>query len=114
MLILLFAFQVCWQAPTENVDGTPITRLTHFDIYYGAERNTYTRQIRAGANSTCANVRAAEGVYYVAMTATDQDGDQSAYSNEVRKIESRLSGPGGGSVLQGPTGGQVITGDDNG
>ena len=107
--ILLMAFQVCWQAPTENVDGTPVSGIREYDLYYGTASGAYTRQLRVGANSTCINVRAAAGVYYVAMTATDLDGDQSAYSNEVRKTESRLSGPSGGSVLQGPSRGRVTT-----
>ena len=107
--IILFAFQVCWEAPTENVDGTPINGIREFDLYYGGARGTYTQQIRLGANSICMNVRAAPGVYYVVMTATDLAGAQSAYSNEVVRTESRLGGPSGGSVLQGPSDGQVIT-----
>jgi hypothetical protein len=41
------------------------------------------------------------------MTAFDADNNESAYSNERVKTESRLGGPSGGELL-GPSGGTLI------
>ena len=75
-----------WAAPTENVDGTPLTDLAGYRIYYGSESRTYSdmEEIMEPA-STGYTLNLASGDYYVAMTALDQQGNESAYSNEVRK-----------------------------
>lgn len=107
------AFQVCWEAPTENIDGTPLTDLMGYVIYFGTASRNYDRQRtlfieRPWPLNDCYNVRTSAGVYYVAMTAFDVDNNESAYSNEVLKEEPRLGGPSGGELL-GPSGGGLIT-----
>lgn len=95
------AFQVCWTPPTENMDGTPLTDLAGYVVYFGTSSRTYSMSRTIGVTSGrhCYNVRTASGDYYVAMTAFDADGNESPYSNEVLKREGRLSGPSGGTLI---------------
>ncbi|MGE0624801.1 MAG: hypothetical protein AB7I04_17455 [Pseudomonadales bacterium] len=75
-----------WVAPTENVDGTTLNDLAGYRIYYGTESRAYGNMVdvpSAGATSHTLNL--ASGDYYVAMTALDAQGNESAYSNEVLK-----------------------------
>jgi len=106
--IWLFALQICWQNPTENIDGTPVDEPLTIQIRYGNESGNYLWVNDGPSQPTCRNLRVAPGVYYIVATATDRQGDVSAFSNEVMKTETRLDGPSGGSLI-GPTGGRVIT-----
>lgn len=94
MLELLFAayFTVCWQPPTENVDGSPVSELTSYSIFwtdtsgvYSSEENIHDIGASTAADQgnceTVNNVTAAN--YYVVMTVTDAEGDESGMSNEV-------------------------------
>ena len=77
---------ISWQAPTENVDGSPLTDLGGYTIYYGETSGNYTDEVSVNnPNATSFSVTLASGQYYVAMTATDVDGNESAMSNEVLK-----------------------------
>ena len=77
---------ISWQAPTENVDGSPLTDLSGYTIYYGQNPGDYTEQVDVNnANATNYSVTLAAGEYYVAMTALDLEGNESALSNEVIK-----------------------------
>lgn len=76
-----------WVAPTENVDGTPLTDLTAYRIYYGSGSRSYDDFLNLpDPNATSYAVDLVSGTYYVAMTAIDGEGNESAYSNEVIKI----------------------------
>lgn len=73
-----------WQAPTENVDGTPLTDLAGYRIYYGQLSRSYTGDSAVddpSASST--TISLPSGTYYVAMTALDAEGNESTYSNEI-------------------------------
>ncbi len=75
-----------WSAPTENVDGTPLTDLAGYRIYYGTASRNYTDMTEITNPATTSHtLDLASGDYYVAMTALDQQGNESAYSNEVLK-----------------------------
>ncbi len=75
-----------WVAPAENVDGTPLTDLAGYRIYYGTSSRDYAGMVELN-NPAVTNhtLSLASGDYYVAMTALDQEGNESAYSNEVLK-----------------------------
>ncbi len=87
-----------WDAPTTNVDGTPLTDLAGYKVYYGTPSHNYTSVINVGMAS-CQNSNGktvctytveglTPGTYYFAITAYDIEGDMSFYSNEVgKKIE---------------------------
>lgn len=73
-----------WVAPTENVDGSALTDLAGYRIYYGDQSRAYTEELAvANPAATEQNVELRSGSYYFAMTALDADGNESSYSNEV-------------------------------
>jgi len=75
-----------WVAPSENVDGTPLTDLAGYRIYYGTTSGEYDGMVELNDPAdTDHTLSLASGDYYVAMTALDQAGNESAYSNEVLK-----------------------------
>ncbi|MEM8767352.1 MAG: LamG-like jellyroll fold domain-containing protein, partial [Pseudomonadota bacterium] len=75
-----------WQAPTENVDGSPLTDLAGYRIYYGTDSRSYGNTVEVSdPGSTEASFTAPSGDYYVTMTALDAEGNESAYSNEIVK-----------------------------
>ena len=78
--------QLSWVAPTENVDGSALTDLAGFKIYFGLQSGGYLDSIDvSGSTITQFDLTVPMGTYYLAMTALDADGNESAYSNEVVK-----------------------------
>ena len=75
-----------WVAPAENVDGSPLVDLNGYRIYYGDASRNYSDMVDVvNPTATSHTLSLASGDYYVAMTALDGDGNESAYSNEVLK-----------------------------
>jgi hypothetical protein len=75
-----------WQAPRENTDGTPLTDLAAYRIYVGTVSRQYDQQVQLGnPTATSHFVELQRGEYFVAMTALDAEGNESAYSNEIVK-----------------------------
>ena len=78
--------QLSWVAPTQNVDGTPLTNLAGYRVYYGTQSGTYSDSVDVNdASATQIGISAPMTPHYVAMTAIDADGNESTYSNEVVK-----------------------------
>jgi hypothetical protein len=76
-----------WVAPTENVDGSPLTDLDGYRIYYGQFSRDYSGMVDVDDSGVTAHsLDLASGDYFLAMTAVDGEGNESAYSNEVLKI----------------------------
>ena len=76
-----------WDAPTTNLDGSPAT-LAGYKIYYGTSSHAYTQSlyvVNAGANPVTYTLHLPLGTYYFAVTALDESGIESDYSNEVSK-----------------------------
>jgi len=79
--------QLSWQPPSENIDGSQLTDLAAYRIYVGTISRNYYTQIELGDVSASQYfVNLEPGEYYLAMTAIDAEGNESALSNEVRKI----------------------------
>ncbi len=75
-----------WDPPTTNVDGSPLTDLAGFKVYYGTSSRTYTGSIDVGNVETYTVSGLPKGqTYYFAVTAYDTSGNESDYSNEVSK-----------------------------
>lgn len=72
-----------WNAPTANSDGTPLTDLAGYKIYYGTMSNQYTSSIDIGntTNYTIGNL--SEGTYYFTIVAYDTSGNESDPSAEL-------------------------------
>jgi hypothetical protein len=75
-----------WQAPQENVDGTPLTDLAGYVVYWGQQSRSYDGSYRIDdPDVTEWEADIAPGEYFFALTALDSEGNESGYSNEVRK-----------------------------
>ncbi len=75
---------ISWQAPTQNVDGSQLTDLASYRIYYGTQSGSYTQSVDVtDATATQHSFSAASGEYFVTMTALDMDGNESAYATEI-------------------------------
>jgi len=78
--------KACWVPPTENVGGTPLTDLAGYTLYWGPTTRNYTSSDSSiDSSAVCHTVTTTPGQYFVAMTASNDGGDESAYSNEVLK-----------------------------
>jgi hypothetical protein len=78
---------ISWQSPTQRADGTPLTSLAGFRIYYGNASGSYPNKVTV-ANpglSTYVVENLPPGTYYFAVTAYDTTGSESAYSAPASK-----------------------------
>ena len=75
-----------WDPPTTNADGTPLTDLAGYNIYYGTTSGSYGLPVTVGnvITYTVTNLLDTQA-YYFAVTAYDTIGNESGYSNEVLK-----------------------------
>ena len=76
-----------WQAPTTNADGTPLTDLAGYRVYYGETSGGYTDVVTVG-NYTSASIGSLPTgkTLYFAVTAFSTSGNQSAFSSEVSTV----------------------------
>lgn len=75
-----------WDPPATNTDGTPLTDLAGYKIYYGTTPGSYTNIIDVGNVTTSVVNNLTDGLaYYFAATAYDSAGIESSFSNEVSK-----------------------------
>jgi Fibronectin type III domain len=72
-----------WTAPTENTDGTALTDLAGYHIYYGTSAEALTQEVDVpGAVTTTYEISGlSSGTYYFAVTAYSSIGIESAESN---------------------------------
>ncbi len=76
---------LAWSAPTTNTDGTPLTDLAGYKVYYGTSSGNYTQSINIGNVTTYTVSNLSPGTYYFSVTSYDSSGIESTYSNEVSK-----------------------------
>lgn len=75
-----------WSSPTTNSDGTQLTDLAGYKIYYGTSSGNYTTTVDVGnINSYQLNNLPDGFTYYFVTTAYDLSGNESGYSNEASK-----------------------------
>jgi hypothetical protein len=75
-----------WYPPTDNTDGTPLTNLGGYKIYYGANPQEYSNTIEVsnpGLTSYVIDSLTVGTTYYFAVTAVSRAGVESLYSPEV-------------------------------
>lgn len=104
-----------WDAVTENTDGSPITDLAGYKIYWGnvSGDRTNSKDIPLADLSDINNpnylidyTTAIDGIYFYVVTAFDNAENESGYSNEVL-FEIDKTSPANCKNLQ-TTGGIVI------
>jgi len=80
-------FSLVWTAPSEREDGTPLplSEISGYRIYYGAEEGDHTGVIDVSDSSSFgANLSfLAPGIYYVVVTTVDTNELESRTSNEI-------------------------------
>ena len=76
-----------WIAPQTNADGSALTNLLGFHVYYGTDANVLgsLRDVPGAAASDTAFTKLAPGTYYFAVTAYTADGAESELSVVVSK-----------------------------
>ena len=75
-----------WTPPTTNADGTPLTELAGYNVYYGTSTGNYSQSIDVGNVTTYQVRNLMDGLtYYFVVTAYDASGNESGDSNEVNK-----------------------------
>ena len=75
-----------WQPPTQRVDGTPLTSVGMYTLYYGRNASNLERAVHLGGSVTEYQVSNLEqGTWYFAITASDSVGVESARSLMVSK-----------------------------
>jgi hypothetical protein len=77
------AVLLSWQAPTENVDGSPVSNLAGYHIYYGKTADELTSTVTvSGADTTSYVVKGLEeGAYFFSVVAFNSAGMVSGKSN---------------------------------
>jgi hypothetical protein len=76
-----------WIPPTQNTNGTPITNLAGFHIYYGTSANalTTTITVEGGSSTTYTITSLSAGTYYFSVVAYNTEGVDSPDSNVESK-----------------------------
>ncbi len=74
---------VSWIPTTTNADGSQLTDLAGYRIYYGTSSGQYTSSIDVGNTTAFEITNLAPGRYYIAGTAYDLSGNESIFSNEI-------------------------------
>jgi hypothetical protein len=74
-----------WTAPTTNDDGTALTDLTGFKVYYGTSSGNYGVPIDVGNQISYTVNGLGSGTYYFSVTAYNSSGNESTFASEGSK-----------------------------
>lgn len=79
---------VSWEAPAERTDGSPLTDLAGFRIYFGEKPHNlrYVIEVADPGARSWVVTDLTPGTWYFAATAYDESGSESAHSNAVSKV----------------------------
>lgn len=82
-----------WVAPTQNTDGSALTNLASYRIYYGTSPTALsaTRDVTVG-NLSHTLTPLADGTWYFSMTATNSAGTESLRTNIANKVVTATTG----------------------
>ncbi len=70
-----------WDKPTTNADGTPLTDLSGYKIYYGINDEPRKASIKVYAATSYYIKNLKPGTYHFSVTAFDSFGNESSPSN---------------------------------
>lgn len=75
-----------WDTPLLNADGSALTDLAGYKVYYGTQPGNYTNTKDVGNSNTAVLNNLTTGTtYFIAITAYDINGNESIFSKEVKK-----------------------------
>ena len=81
---------VSWTPPTTNTDGSTLTDLAGYNIYYGTSPNALTQEVQVSTIGVTNYVISGltSGTWYFAVTAYTSTGTESSLSNVASKTIS--------------------------
>lgn len=75
---------LAWDPPPANTDGTPLDTLVGYKVYCGIASGSYTSALDAGVVTEASVTGLVENTtYYFVLTAYNEDGTESAFSEEL-------------------------------
>jgi hypothetical protein len=76
-----------WTPPTQNTDGSSLTNLAGYKIYWGTSQGTYPNSVALNnpGLSTYVVENLAAGTYFFVATAVNADGVESSFSSAASK-----------------------------
>lgn len=76
-----------WTPPTTNTDGSSLTNLSGYRIYYGTSSSALTQMVQVNSPGVASYVMSdlGSGTYYFAIRAYNSTGSESSNSNVVSK-----------------------------
>ena len=79
------SFTLSWNPPTQNEDGSPLTDLAGYRIYYGTTSGEYDEEIAVDSAGQTSYVidNLAPGRYFLVMTSVNSRGMESKYTPEL-------------------------------
>ncbi len=89
--VALGSMSLSWTAPSENSDGTALTDLAGYNLYYGKSENNYSNRIHIDNPSitTFLVENLLPDTYYIVATSFNEIGIESAFSNmAIKTVES--------------------------
>lgn len=106
-----------WKAPTTYEDGSTLTGIGGYRIYYGTSSGNYSQKMDVGNVTSYTLNGLTDGVpYYFAVMAYDSAGMEGGLSNEMTKASAAThsitatAGAGGTIVAQGASANQATNG----
>jgi hypothetical protein len=77
-----------WSPPTQNTDGSPLTDLAGYRIYFGTAERNYTNQVDIDTAGISIYVveNLLANTYYAVATSVNLAGIESSYSNVTVKV----------------------------
>lgn len=77
-----------WQAPTENADGSPLTNLAGYKIFYGSASGQYNNEVVINNAGTTTHIvdNLVPDTYYFAAKSFNSSGIESDFSGEAVKL----------------------------
>ncbi|HJR71886.1 MAG TPA: putative Ig domain-containing protein [Gammaproteobacteria bacterium] len=75
-----------WNAPTTNTDGSPLSDLAGYKVYWGTAQGSYSNSqtVNVGIQTYVVD-SLTPATWYFVVTARDSDGNESGYSNVAQK-----------------------------
>lgn len=90
-------------------DASVSPGVTGYKVYFGTVSGTYGTPVKIGNVTDYVVTGLADGTWYFAVTATDDNGNESGFSNEVSKIIKTIDSPGNlEGEIEGPAGSAVL------
>ena len=79
---------LAWDAPSQNIDGSTLTDLSGYKLYYGRSSGSYSGSIDLENATSLSLAMLAQqvqnhGIYYITLTAYNTAGNESTFSNEI-------------------------------